>query len=80
VRLRDIAASLGITDRSAYGIVTDLTAAGHVVSIAVAGVELFQVSHVCSGAVGRVGVSGSAGCWSKKRRNSALASGPRGSV
>jgi hypothetical protein len=30
-RLRDIAASLGITDRSAYGIVTDLTAAGYVV-------------------------------------------------
>ena len=31
VRLRDIAASLGITERSAYGIVTDLTAAGYVV-------------------------------------------------
>jgi hypothetical protein len=30
-RLRDIAASVGITDRSAYGIVTDLTAAGYVV-------------------------------------------------
>jgi hypothetical protein len=29
-RLRDIAASLGITDRSVYGIVTDLTAAGYV--------------------------------------------------
>ena len=29
VRLRDIAASLGITERSAYGIVTDLTAAGY---------------------------------------------------
>jgi DNA-binding IclR family transcriptional regulator len=28
IRLRDIAASLGITDRSAYGLVTDLTAAG----------------------------------------------------
>jgi hypothetical protein len=25
VRLRDIAASVGITERSAYGIVTDLT-------------------------------------------------------
>jgi DNA-binding MarR family transcriptional regulator len=32
VRLRDIAASLGITERSAYGIVTDLTAAGYVTS------------------------------------------------
>lgn len=31
VRLRDIAASLGITERSAYGIVTDLTEAGYVV-------------------------------------------------
>ena len=31
-RLRDIAASLGITERSAYGIVTDLTEAGYVVN------------------------------------------------
>jgi IclR helix-turn-helix domain len=31
VRLRDIAASVGITERSAYGIVTDLTEAGYVV-------------------------------------------------
>jgi hypothetical protein len=31
VRLRDIAATLGITERSAYGIVTDLTAAGYAV-------------------------------------------------
>ena len=31
VRLRDIAASLDITERSAYGIVTDLTAAGYAV-------------------------------------------------
>ena len=30
-RLRDIGARLGITDRSVYGIVTDLTAAGYVV-------------------------------------------------
>jgi hypothetical protein len=30
-RLRDIAAALGITERSAYGIVTDLTKAGYVV-------------------------------------------------
>ena len=30
-RLRDIAASLGITDRSVSGIVTDLTTAGYVV-------------------------------------------------
>src|SRR6266480_1126204 len=31
VRLRDIAASVGITERSAYGIVTDLAAAGYTV-------------------------------------------------
>ena len=31
VRLRDIAAGLGITERSACGIVTDLTAVGYVV-------------------------------------------------
>jgi IclR helix-turn-helix domain len=30
VRLRDIAARVGITERSAYGIVTDLTNAGYV--------------------------------------------------
>jgi predicted ArsR family transcriptional regulator len=31
VRLRDIAARLGITERSAYGVVTDLAEAGYVV-------------------------------------------------
>jgi hypothetical protein len=31
VRLRDIAATLGITERSVYGIVTDLADAGYVV-------------------------------------------------
>jgi Winged helix DNA-binding domain len=31
VRLRDIAATVGITERSAFGIVTDLTEAGYVV-------------------------------------------------
>ena len=30
-RLRDIAASVGITERSAYGIVADLTAAGYII-------------------------------------------------
>ncbi|MGO9332973.1 MAG: helix-turn-helix transcriptional regulator [Acidimicrobiales bacterium] len=30
VRLRDIAATLGITERRVFGIVTDLTAAGYV--------------------------------------------------
>jgi IclR helix-turn-helix domain len=31
VRLREIAASVGITERSAYGIVTDLADAGYIV-------------------------------------------------
>ena len=31
IRLRDIAAELGITERTAYGIVSDLTDAGYVV-------------------------------------------------
>jgi hypothetical protein len=31
VRLRDIAATLGVTERSAFGIVADLTTAGYVV-------------------------------------------------
>jgi hypothetical protein len=31
VRLRDIAASIGITERRAYGIVNDLTEAGYVI-------------------------------------------------
>jgi len=31
VRLRDIAVGLGITERSAYGIVTDLAEAGYVI-------------------------------------------------
>ena len=31
VRLRDIAAELGVTERTAYGIVTDLSDAGYVV-------------------------------------------------
>lgn len=31
IRLRDIAASLGITERRAYGIVTDLSEAGYII-------------------------------------------------
>jgi DNA-binding transcriptional ArsR family regulator len=31
VRLRDIAAQVGVTERSAYGIVSDLTEAGYIV-------------------------------------------------
>jgi DNA-binding IclR family transcriptional regulator len=32
VRLREIATTLGVTERSAFGIVTGLTAAGYVVN------------------------------------------------
>ena len=33
IRLRDIAARLDVTERSAYGIVTDLTQAGYIVKL-----------------------------------------------
>ncbi len=33
MRLRDIAAQLGITERSAYGIVADLTEAGYIAKL-----------------------------------------------
>ena len=33
IRLRDVATTLGITERTAYGIVTDLTGGGYVVKI-----------------------------------------------
>jgi hypothetical protein len=33
IRLRDIAAMLDITERSAYGIVTDLTQAGYIIKL-----------------------------------------------
>lgn len=33
IRLRDLAARLGITERSAYGIVTDLAGAGYITKV-----------------------------------------------
>ncbi|HEY2312296.1 MAG TPA: helix-turn-helix domain-containing protein [Streptosporangiaceae bacterium] len=33
IRLRDLAARLGITERSAYGIVTDLATAGYITKV-----------------------------------------------
>ena len=48
-RLRDIAASLGITDRSVYGIVTDLTTAGYVVKHRDGRRNLYQIqARACS--------------------------------
>jgi IclR-like helix-turn-helix domain-containing protein len=47
VRLRDIAASVGITERSAYGIVTDLAAAGYVVKDKDAAAIATRSSRLC---------------------------------
>ena len=43
VRLRDIAARTGITERTAYGIVTDLTEAGYVVKHKDGGRNRYQI-------------------------------------
>ena len=43
VRLRDIAVSLGITERRAYGIVTDLTEAGYIVKTKVGRRNSYQI-------------------------------------
>src|ERR1700751_1735082 len=43
VRLRDIAASLGITERSAHGIITDLTTAGSTVKKKAARRNRYQI-------------------------------------
>jgi hypothetical protein len=43
VRLREIADSVGITERSAYGIVTDLTEAGYIVKQKTGRRNLYQI-------------------------------------
>ena len=43
VRLRDIAARTGVTERTAYGIVTDLTEAGYVVKHKDGGRNRYQI-------------------------------------
>jgi predicted ArsR family transcriptional regulator len=45
VRLRDIATTLGITERSAYGIVTDLANAGYVVKERNGRRNRYQIQH-----------------------------------
>jgi DNA-binding transcriptional ArsR family regulator len=45
VRLRDIATTLGITERRAYGIVTDLTEAGYVVKEKDGRRNRYQIQH-----------------------------------
>jgi predicted ArsR family transcriptional regulator len=44
-RLRDIASTLGITERSAYGIVNDLAAAGYVVKERDGRRNRYQIQH-----------------------------------
>jgi hypothetical protein len=55
VRLRDIAAALGITERSAYKIVSDLTQAGYVVKDKHGNRNRYQVQahRPLEGAIGR---------------------------
>ncbi len=45
VRLRDIAADLGVTERHAYGIVDDLTKAGYVVKERDGRRNRYQIEH-----------------------------------
>jgi hypothetical protein len=45
VRLRDIAATLGITERSAFGIVTDLAESGYVVKERDGRRNRYQIQH-----------------------------------
>lgn len=45
VRLRDIAAELGVTERSAYGIVNDLTKAGYIVKERDGRRNRYQIEH-----------------------------------
>ena len=46
-RLRDIAASLGSTERSAYGIVAGLTAAGYVIKLKDGRRNRYQIQAHC---------------------------------
>jgi len=47
VRLRDIAASLGITERSAHGTVTDLAEVGYVIKQKNGRRSRYQTRHTC---------------------------------
>ena len=63
VRLRDIAVSLGITECSAYGIVTDLAKAGYVVKQRTAGATATRSRRTCR-CQNPLGLSApSAKCW-----------------
>jgi len=47
VRLRDLAAALDVTERSAHGIVTDLTAAGYVIKQKDGRRNRYQIQATC---------------------------------
>ena len=55
IRLRDIAASIGITERSAFGIVTDLADAGYIVKTKDGNRNRYHIQHhlPVRGAVGQ---------------------------
>ena len=61
VRLRDIAAMVGITERSAYGIVTELANAGYVVKSATGGAIAITSRGTCP--CGRL----AAGTWTTRQ-------------
>ena len=63
VRLRDIAASLGITERSAHGIVTDLAAAGYVVKQRDGRRNRYQIQATSRCQNPLAGAALSARCW-----------------
>ena len=63
VRLRDIAASVGITERSAFGIVSDLAAAGYVVKEKGGRRNRYRVEAGLPCRSPPAGASPSATCW-----------------
>ena len=75
VRLRDIAASVGITERSAFGIVSDLAAAGYIVKEKGGRRNRYRVEADLPCRSRPAGVSPSATCWpsSAERTPNALA-------
>ena len=63
VRLRDIAASVGITERSAFGIVSDLAAAGYIVKEKGGRRNRYRVETTFRCRSRPTGISPSATCW-----------------
>jgi DNA-binding IclR family transcriptional regulator len=59
IRLRDIGATLGITERTAFGIVTDLTNAGYVVKTKEGNRNRYHIQHHLN----RPGLLGDSWLW-----------------